>query len=77
MPLNKTQLASDIEKHLSDFQAKSEDDKAKTTPQDLANAIATAVDTYVKGITVTVAGVATAGSATAQAQTAPVTATVS
>ena len=41
-----------------------------------ADALAAAIDDYIKSMTITVAGVATAGSPSAQMQTAPVIATI-
>ncbi|MDX9703937.1 MAG: hypothetical protein RBU23_12975 [Candidatus Auribacterota bacterium] len=43
----------------------------------MAEILADEIDTYVRSMTITVAGVVTAGSATTQSQTVPVTATIS
>lgn len=81
MSLDKTTLASSIKSALAAGLADTSDSSA-TAQENLAKAIANAVDTYVKGITITVpAGIAvsTAGTAAAQtgATTAPATCTVS
>ena len=68
MPLVKASLKSAIETALS-----SSEDK---TQSETADEIATAIDDYIKSMTITVAGVATAGTAAAQVQTAPVVATI-
>lgn len=68
MPLNKESLKSAIQAALA-----SGEDK---TIDETADALATAIDEYIRSMTITVAGVATAGTAAAQAQTAPVVATI-
>ena len=68
MPLVKASLKSAIESALE-----SSEDK---TQSETADEIATAIDDYIKSMTITVAGVATAGSPSTQVQTAPVIATI-
>lgn len=68
MPLNKSNLESAIKSALETTENKTVDETAA--------AITTAIDEYVKSMTITVAGVATAGTAAAQVQTAPVVATI-
>ncbi len=68
MPLNKVVLKSAIISALSVSENKSIDETA--------DSLATAIDDYIKSMTITVAGVATAGTAAAQVQTAPVIATI-
>ena len=68
MPLNKSNLESAIKSALETTENK--------TVDETASAITTAIDEYVKSMTITVAGVATAGTAAAQVQTAPVVATI-
>ena len=68
MPLNKSSLESAIKSALETTEDKTMDETAA--------AIATAIDEYIKSMTITVAGVATAGTAVAQVQTAPVLATI-
>lgn len=48
MPLNKTQLANSIKATLNDMKTREQD-----STNDLANALADAIDTYVKGMKVT------------------------
>jgi len=68
LPLNKVVLKSAIISALSVSENKSIDETA--------DSLATAIDDYIKSMTITVAGVATAGTAAAQVQTAPVIATI-
>jgi len=68
MPLVKASLKSAIESALESSEEK--------TQSETADEIATAIDDYIKSMTITVAGVATAGSPSAQVQTAPVIATI-
>jgi len=68
MPLNKSSLESAIKTALTSSEDKTMDETAEQ--------IATAIDEYIKSMTITVAGLATAGTAVAQAQTAPVVATI-
>ena len=68
MPLNKSSLESAIKSALTSSEDKTMDETAEQ--------IATAIDEYIKSMTITVAGLATAGTAVAQAQTAPVVATI-
>ena len=68
MPLNKSNLESAIKTALETTENKTVDETAA--------AIATAIDEYIKSMTITVAGVATAGTAATQVQTAPVVATI-
>lgn len=77
MPLNKTKLKSDIKSLLQDMMKKEKD-----ATDEFADKLATIIDTYVKGATITVAAgipVSTAGTAVAQtgATTGPGTATIS
>ncbi|MBC8376981.1 MAG: hypothetical protein H8E26_13125 [FCB group bacterium] len=68
MPLVKANLKQAIESALSAGEEKS--------VSETADALAAAIDDYIKSMTITVAGVATAGSPAAQLQTAPVIATI-
>ena len=68
MPLNKSNLESAIKSALETTEDKTIDETAEQ--------IATAIDEYIKSMTITVAGVATAGTAAAQVQTSPVVATI-
>ncbi len=68
MPLNKSSLESAIKSALDSSEDKTVDETAAQ--------IATAIDDYLRSMTITVAGVATAGTAVAQAQTTPVIATI-
>lgn len=68
VPLNKSSLSSAIKSALEISEDK--------TVNDTAEAMATAIDDYIRSMTITVAGVTTAGTAVTQAQTAPVTATI-
>ena len=68
VPLNKSSLESAIKAALETSENKSADETAE--------AIAAAIDDYIRSMTITVAGIATAGTAVAQMQTAPVTATI-
>jgi len=68
MPLNKSSLESAIKSALDSSEDKTVDETAAQ--------IATAIDDYVRSMTITVAGVTTAGTAVAQVQTAPVIATI-
>ena len=79
MPLDKTTLANSIAAAFAKAQGLSKASDAQST---LASSIASAIDTYVKGATVTVSAgipVSTAGTAAAQtgATTGPGTASVS
>jgi len=69
MPLNKSSLESAIKTALETSEEK--------TVDETADAIATAIDDYLRSMTITVAGITTAGSPSAQVQTAPVIATIS
>jgi len=69
VPLNKESLKSAIQAALA-----SGEDK---TIDETADALATAIDEYIRSMTITVAGIATAGTAAAQTQVSPVTATIS
>jgi len=68
MPLVKATLKSALQNALEVSEGKSLDETA--------GAMATAIDDYVRSMTITVAGVATAGSPAAQVQTVPVIATL-
>lgn len=68
MPLNKSSLSSAIKSALDSSKDKTADETAAQ--------IATAIDDYLRSMTITVAGVTTAGTAAAQVQTAPVIATI-
>jgi hypothetical protein len=68
VPLNKSSLSSAIKSALQTSEDKTVDDTAE--------AIATAIDDYIRSMTITVAGVTTAGTAAAQTQVAPVTAVI-
>jgi len=68
MPLNKSSLESAIKSALETTENKTVDETSA--------AIATAIEDYIKSMTITVAGVTTAGTAVAQVQTAPVIATI-
>lgn len=68
MPLNKSSLESAIKSALETTENKTVDETAEE--------LAAAIDDYVKSMTITVAGVTTAGTAAAQVQTTPVVATI-
>jgi len=68
MPLVKANLKSTIEAALAATEEKS--------ISETADELATAIDDYIKSMTITVSGVATAGSPSAQVQTAPVIASI-
>ncbi len=68
MPLNKSALSTAIKSALETSENKTVDETAAQ--------IATAIDDYLRSMTITVAGVTTAGTAVAQVQTAPVIATI-
>jgi hypothetical protein len=72
MALNKATLKSNLESKIKGVNLQQEDVPAK-----MAEILADEIDTYVRSMTITVAGVVTAGSATTQSQTVPVTATIS
>jgi len=69
VPLNKTGLQAAIKTAL-------ESNKGKTVDE-TAEALANAIDDYIRSMTITVVGITTVGTAAAQTQTAPVTATIS
>ncbi len=69
MPLVKPNLKLALETALTANEEKS--------ISETADALATAIDDYIKSMTITVSGVATAGSPSAQVQTAPVIAELS
>ncbi len=68
MPLVKASLKSAIESAL--------DSSEEKTKSETAEELATAIDDYLRSMTITVAGITTAGTAAAQTQTAPVIATI-
>ncbi len=68
MPLNKSSLESAIKSALETTENKTVDETAEE--------LAAAIDDYIKSMTITVAGVTTAGTAVNQVQTAPVVATI-
>ena len=72
MPLDKNGLITAIAAAVEDMQ----DKKYDAAKKDYTNAIATAIEKYVKSMTITVTGITTAGSAATQAQVAPVIATI-
>lgn len=73
MPLAKDVLKTDIKNALANMQYKKYEDAVDS----FVNELASAIDKYIKSglVTVTVAGITTAGSPSAQAQVAPVQAT--
>ncbi len=72
MPLNKSDLKSQIKSLCAEMRTKTEQ-----SDELYADKLSSILDAYIKTATITVSGVVTAGSAATQTQTAPVTATIS
>ena len=71
MPLVKATLKTKIKNLLSDMKTKEE-----VSDDEFAEKLSTAIDSYIKSATITVSGIATTGSPSAQTQTVPVTAKI-
>ena len=72
MALVQATLKAEIKQLMTDMRT-----RENVSDDDFADKLASAFDSYIKSATITVIGVVTAGSATTQTQTVPVTATIS